>query len=69
MLHICQQEKNHYVEAFLYLILGKNYHYQQKTSGACVLPPGTGKVSAMCQIPQTKTTQKHSFPVSDFGYK
>lgn len=48
------------MEAFLYLISGKNYHYQQKTRGASVLPPGTVKVSAMWQIStNTKSILSH----------
>lgn len=59
--------KKHYMEAFLYLISGKNYHYQQKTRGACDMPPGTVKVS-VSDLHKPRQHKKHSFPFSDSGY-
>lgn len=46
------------MEAFLYLNSGKNYHYQQKTHGACVLLPGTVKVSVLCQMSTNQDNTK-----------
>lgn len=56
MVHICQQKKTLY--GSLYLNSGKNYHYQQKIHGACVLLPGTVKVSVLCQMSTNQDNTK-----------